>query len=102
MTAAHDYEHLHDLVDRLSPTQVRRLRLIITEDEELSQVDQQIPDGPGGGGDEGDLLPDSFLALSGSIEAPAATRSIGLPPSSTGISALSGRNTYPHRPSCHR
>ncbi|MGW4020043.1 hypothetical protein [Streptomyces sp. NPDC005009] len=70
MTAAHDYEHLHHLVDRLSPTQVRRLRLIITEDEELSQVDQQVPDAAGGG-DDGDLLPASFLALSGSIEAPA-------------------------------
>ncbi|MFF8189984.1 hypothetical protein ACF05L_03670 [Streptomyces bobili] len=70
MTAAHDYEHLHHLVDRLSPTQVRRLRLIITEDEELSQVDQQVPDAAGGD-DDGDLLPDSFLALSGSIEAPA-------------------------------
>ncbi|MEV6330637.1 hypothetical protein [Streptomyces sp. NPDC051909] len=77
MTAARDYEHLHHLVDRLSPTQVRRLRLIITEDEELSQVDRQVPDSIGdadavtGDGDEGDLLPASFLALSGSIEAPA-------------------------------
>ena len=72
MTAAHDYEHLHHLVDRLSPTQVRRLRLIITEDEELSQVDQQVPDAGGSSSDDaGDLLPDSFLALSGSIEAPA-------------------------------
>ena len=71
MTAAHDYEHLHHLVDRLSPTQVRRLRLIITEDEELSQVDQEVPEVVGGDGDEGDLLPASFLALSGSIEAPA-------------------------------
>jgi hypothetical protein len=47
MTAAHDYEHLHHLVGRLSPTQVRRLRLILTEDEELSQVDQQVPDTTG-------------------------------------------------------
>lgn len=71
MTSAHDYEHLHHLVDRLSPTQARRLRLIITEDEELSQVDQQVPEAADEEGDEGDLLPDSFLALSGSIEAPA-------------------------------
>ncbi|TGA87271.1 hypothetical protein E2651_40690 [Streptomyces sp. MZ04] len=62
---------MHHLVDRLSPTQVRRLRLIITEDEELSQVDQQVPDAAGGESDEGDLLPASFLALSGSIDAPA-------------------------------
>ncbi|MCP3800252.1 hypothetical protein NLX83_13385 [Allokutzneria sp. A3M-2-11 16] len=36
MTAAHDYEELHHLVDRLSPAQVRRLRLIVANDPELS------------------------------------------------------------------
>ncbi|WP_282697545.1 hypothetical protein [Streptomyces sp. CC208A] len=71
MTAAQDYEHLHHLVDRLSPSQVRRLRLIITEDEELSRVDRQVPDETEGDDGEGELLPASFLALSGSIEAPA-------------------------------
>lgn len=75
MTAAHDYEHLHHLVDRLNPAQVRRLRLIITEDEELSRVDKDSSDAPPEGaedsavGEEG--LPDDFLALFGSIDAPA-------------------------------
>ncbi|MEU6852616.1 hypothetical protein ABZ901_22165 [Actinacidiphila alni] len=38
MSAAFDYEDMHHLVDRLTPTQVRRLRLLVTQDEELSQV----------------------------------------------------------------
>jgi hypothetical protein len=38
MSAAFDYEDMHHLVDRLSPAQVRRLRLLVTQDEELSQV----------------------------------------------------------------
>jgi hypothetical protein len=38
MTAAHDYEALHHLVDRLSPAQVHRLRLLVTADPELSEV----------------------------------------------------------------
>ena len=71
MTAAHDYEHLHHLVDRLSPAQVRRLRLIITEDEELSRVDRDVPDAAEERGDGRDALPDDFLALFGSINAPA-------------------------------
>jgi hypothetical protein len=72
MTAAHDYEHLHYLVDRLSPAQARRLRLIITEDEELSQVDQEGAPGVAGETDEGgSALPDDFLALFGSISAPS-------------------------------
>ncbi|WP_411761263.1 hypothetical protein [Streptomyces tunisiensis] len=43
MTAAYDYEDMHHLVDRLTPTQVRRLRLLVTQDEELSQVAQSLP-----------------------------------------------------------
>ncbi|WP_433731533.1 hypothetical protein ACQP0C_06610 [Nocardia sp. CA-129566] len=38
MTAAHDYEEVHRLVDRMSPAQVRRLRLLVTEDPELTPV----------------------------------------------------------------
>ena len=38
MSAAFDYEDMHQLVDRLSPTQVRRLRVLVTQDEELSEV----------------------------------------------------------------
>ncbi|MFF7971783.1 hypothetical protein [Streptomyces sp. NPDC007905] len=43
MTAAFDYEDMHHLADRLSPTQVRRLRLLVCQDEELSQVAQSLP-----------------------------------------------------------
>jgi hypothetical protein len=35
MTAAFDHEDLHHLVDRLTPQQVRRLRLLVHEDPEL-------------------------------------------------------------------
>ncbi|MCP3819034.1 hypothetical protein NLX86_13185 [Streptomyces sp. A3M-1-3] len=69
MTAAHDYEHLHHLVDRLSPAQARRLRLIITQDEELSEVDREAPEEAEATSDDG--LPDDFLALFGTISAPA-------------------------------
>jgi hypothetical protein len=63
VSTAHDYEDMHHLVDRLSPTQVRRLRLLVTEDEELSQVVQELsraeqPDSAG------------LLALIGSIDGP--------------------------------
>lgn len=36
MTAAYDYEDLHHLVDRLTPARARRLRRLVTQDEELS------------------------------------------------------------------
>ncbi|WP_280183254.1 hypothetical protein [Nocardia cyriacigeorgica] len=36
MTSAHDYEELHHLVDRLTPAQARHLRLVVSEDPELS------------------------------------------------------------------
>jgi hypothetical protein len=38
VTAAYDYEDIHHLVDRLTPLQVRRLRLLVTQDEALSQA----------------------------------------------------------------
>jgi hypothetical protein len=38
MTAARDYEDLHHLVDRLTPAQARRLRRLVTQDEELSRT----------------------------------------------------------------
>jgi hypothetical protein len=43
VTAAYGYEDMHHLVDRLTPAQVRRLRLLVTQDEELSQVAQTLP-----------------------------------------------------------
>jgi len=37
VTAAHDHEELHHLVDRLSPDQARRLRGLIESDPELAR-----------------------------------------------------------------
>lgn len=64
MSAAFDYEDMHHLVDLLNPAQVRRLRLLVTQDEELSQVAEALsrPGQP--------EAPDSLLALIGSIEGP--------------------------------
>lgn len=36
MTAAYDYEDLHHLVDRLTPAQARRLRLLVAHDDEFA------------------------------------------------------------------
>ncbi|MEY9835174.1 hypothetical protein [Streptacidiphilus sp. EB103A] len=68
MVDAHDYQVMHQLVDRLSPTQVRRLRLLVTQDEELSRVAQTLPvaDSP-----EAGAVPESLLALIGSVDGPA-------------------------------
>ncbi|MHC0430950.1 hypothetical protein ACX6XY_12280 [Streptomyces sp. O3] len=69
MTAAHDFEDLRYALEHFSPQQARRLRLIISQDEELADA---LPDREAASEeDAGDLLPDSFLALCGSIEAPA-------------------------------
>lgn len=38
MTAARDHEELHQLVDRLSPEQVRRLRVLADTDPELREL----------------------------------------------------------------
>jgi hypothetical protein len=69
VTAAYDYEDMHHLVDRLTPNQVRRLRLLVTQDEELSQVAQTLPaaDSP----EAQAVVPDGLLALIGSIDGPA-------------------------------
>jgi len=40
MTAAHDYDDLHHLVDRLSPRQAERLRVLVTSDPELAPAAQ--------------------------------------------------------------
>jgi hypothetical protein len=36
MTAANDYDDLHHLVDRLTPGQAERLRVLVASDPELS------------------------------------------------------------------
>jgi hypothetical protein len=60
MTAAYDYEDLHHLVDRLTPAQVRRLRRLVHQDEELSGA-AHTADGSTAG----------LLALIGSVAGPA-------------------------------
>ncbi|MEV1011027.1 hypothetical protein [Streptomyces sp. NPDC049881] len=67
MTAAYDYEDMHHLVDRLTPTQVRRLRLLVTQDEELSQVAQSLS---GAEADDEESVPAGLLALIGSVDGP--------------------------------
>ena len=68
MSEAFDYQDLHHLVDRLTPAQARHLRLIISQDEELSEVAEQVAETERA--DE-DSLPEGFLALIGSVHAPA-------------------------------
>jgi len=66
VTAAYDYEDMHHLVDRLTPTQVRRLRLLVTQDEELSQVAQSLPAVDA----NEESVPAGLLALIGSVNGP--------------------------------
>lgn len=67
MTEGSDYQYMHYLVDRLTPTQVRRLRLLMTEDEELSQAAAvALPPRP----DEERPVPAGFLALIGAVDGP--------------------------------
>jgi hypothetical protein len=47
MTAAHDYDDLHHLVDRLSPRQAGRLRVLVTSDPEFAAAAQPGPEGAG-------------------------------------------------------
>ena len=62
MTAAYDYEDLHHLVDRLTPAQARRLRRLVTQDEELSRSAAADTDTRSTAG---------LVALIGSITGPA-------------------------------
>ncbi|MFC7217239.1 hypothetical protein ACFQLX_03490 [Streptomyces polyrhachis] len=67
MTAARDYEDMRHLLEHLSPPQVRRLRLIISQDEELSQVADALAEvEPSAQGSE--EVPAGLLALIGSVE----------------------------------
>lgn len=49
VTAARDYDDLHDLAGRLTPRQAARLRLLITADPGLAPAGRQAA---GGGGQE--------------------------------------------------
>ncbi|SCD78403.1 hypothetical protein GA0115240_123660 [Streptomyces sp. DvalAA-14] len=68
VSAAFDYEDMHHLVDRLTPGQVRRLRLLVTQDEELSQVALALPAVEGAETEES--VPAGLLALIGSVNGP--------------------------------
>jgi hypothetical protein len=63
VTAAYDYEDLHHLVDRLTPAQARRLRLLVTQDRELSRAALV--------NDPHEASPDGLVALIGSLSGPA-------------------------------
>jgi hypothetical protein len=67
MTAAHDYEDMHHLVDSLTPAQVRRLRLIITQDEELAEAVEGLP-GQSEDAEDEETVPADLLALIGSVD----------------------------------
>jgi hypothetical protein len=47
MTAAHDHDDLHHLVDRLSPRQAERLRVLVASDPELASAAQLEAEGAG-------------------------------------------------------
>ncbi|WP_406138881.1 hypothetical protein [Streptomyces sp. NBC_01089] len=65
MTAAYDYEDMHHLVDRLTPPQVRRLRLLVTQDAELAQVAESLPITH-----PAEAAPEGLAALIGSVDGP--------------------------------
>ena len=45
VTAAHDHDDLHHLVDRLSPRQAERLRVLVASDPELAPAAQPEAEG---------------------------------------------------------
>jgi len=66
VTAAFDYEDMHYLVDRLTPHQVRRLRLLVTQDEELAPAAEALLPRPV----EEQELPEGLLAVIGAVSGP--------------------------------
>ncbi|TKA00735.1 hypothetical protein FCI23_42160 [Actinacidiphila oryziradicis] len=59
---------MHHLVDWLTPTQVRRLRLLVTQDEELSPLAQSLTPLDVDEAEEAD--PAGLLALIGNVNGP--------------------------------
>lgn len=47
VTAAHDHDDLHHLVDRLSPRQAERLRVLVASDPELAAAAHPQTEGEG-------------------------------------------------------
>jgi len=56
VTAAHHYDDLHHLVDRLSPLQAERLRVLVASDPELASAAQPEAKGDGEGEQAGQRL----------------------------------------------
>ncbi|WP_405161181.1 hypothetical protein OG203_33160 [Nocardia sp. NBC_01499] len=71
MTAAHEYEEVHRLVDHLSTTQVRRLRLLVAEDPELGKIAGELAEAhdAGKGSDAVDMPRRRSLGFIGTLEA---------------------------------
>lgn len=61
MSEAFDHQDLHHWVDRLTPEQVRRLRLVIEEDDALPEVAEEREE------DE-EAVPQGLLDLIGMVE----------------------------------
>ncbi|MEV5493035.1 hypothetical protein AB0L47_34540 [Streptomyces bobili] len=70
MTAARDYEDVRYALEHLSPLQVRRLRLIISQDEELAEALPEREDEADGEVESDEISP-GLRALFGSIHAPS-------------------------------
>ena len=70
MTAAHDFEDLRYALEHFSPQQARRLRLIISQDEELADALPARKD-EADGEEESDGVSPGLRALFGSIHAPS-------------------------------
>lgn len=66
MTEAFDYEDMHHLVDRLSPSQVHRLRRLVAQDEELGQVAEVFSSRAV----EEREVPDGLMSLIGAVDGP--------------------------------
>lgn len=70
MTAARDYEDVRYALEHLSPPQVQRLRLIISQDEELAEALPERAEEADGEAETDGVSP-GLLSLFGSIDAPA-------------------------------
>ncbi|MHA5050043.1 hypothetical protein [Streptomyces sp. SD15] len=70
MTAAHDFEDLRYALEHLSPQQARRLRLIISQDEELAEALPVREDETDEEAESSEVSP-GLRALFGSIHAPS-------------------------------
>jgi len=46
VTAAHDYDDLHHLVDRLTPRQAARLRVLVASDPDLASASESEDEEP--------------------------------------------------------